>query len=76
MKFNYLNDLNRLRTAPCLNKTESLMMRNQIDKKILNSDWITIGIMANRLTNQIVVYSKILFKLHRATGDLCAKRSA
>ena len=46
MKINDLEDLNRLRSAPFLNKDESLKILNQIDKKILNSDWITIGIMA------------------------------
>jgi len=46
MKINDLADLNSLRSAPFLNKVESLRILNQIDKKILNSDWITIGIMA------------------------------
>ena len=44
---NDLRDLNSLRTAPILNKFETLRILNQIDMKILNSDWITIGIMAN-----------------------------
>ena len=46
MKINDLADFNNLRTAPLLNETESLLILNQIDKKILDSDWITIGIMA------------------------------
>ena len=46
MKMNDLADFNSLRSAPFLNKTETLRILNQIDKKILNSDWITIGIMA------------------------------
>ena len=46
MKINDLADFNRLRSAPFLNKAESLKILNQIDKKILKSDWITIGIMA------------------------------
>ena len=46
MKINNLLDLNNLRSAPFLNKNDSLRILNQIDKKILNSDWITIGIMA------------------------------
>ena len=46
MTINNLVDLNNLRTAPFLNKNESLRILNQIDKKILKSDWITIGIMA------------------------------
>jgi len=47
MKINELKDLNSLRSAPVLNKNESLSMLNKIDEKILNSDWITIGIMAS-----------------------------
>ena len=46
MKINDLTDLNSLRSAPNLNKIESLNILNQIEKKILDSDWITIGIMA------------------------------
>ena len=46
MKINDLKDLNSLRSAPFLNKTSSLRILDQIDKKIFNSDWITIGIMA------------------------------
>ena len=46
MKINDLADFDNLRSAPFLNKTDSLRILNQIDKKILNSDWITIGIMA------------------------------
>ena len=46
MKINNLVDLNNLRSAPFLNKNESIRILNQIDKKILSSDWITIGIMA------------------------------
>ena len=46
MKINDLADLDSLRSAPFLNKSESLRILNQIDKKVLNSDWITIGIMA------------------------------
>ena len=46
MSINNLGDLNHLRSAPILNKTDSLRILNQIDDKISNSDWITIGIMA------------------------------
>ena len=47
MKINDLTDLNSLKSAPVLNKIESRKLINQIDKKIMNSDWITIGIMAH-----------------------------
>ena len=47
MKINNLKDFNSLRTAPFLNKVDSKNILSQIDKKILDSDWITIGIMAH-----------------------------
>ena len=46
-QINDLKDLNTLRTAPILKNNESSILLNQIDKKILNSDWVTIGIMAH-----------------------------
>ena len=46
MNINNLRDLNSLRSAPILSSRESLRILNQIDDKICNSDWITIGIMA------------------------------
>ena len=47
MKINDLADFNSLRSAPSLNKNETIRILYLIDEKILNSDWITIGIMAN-----------------------------
>ena len=46
-EINDLKDLNSLRTAPLLKDNESSKLLNQIDTKILNSDWVTIGIMAH-----------------------------
>ena len=46
MKINDLTDLNNLRSAPILNKADSLRIINQIDKKIITCEWLTIGIMA------------------------------
>ena len=46
IKINDLKDLNSLRSAPILNKTDSLRIINQINKKIIHCDWLTIGIMA------------------------------
>jgi len=69
MKINDLSDLNCLRSAPILNVTESCNILNQIDKKISNSDWITIGIMASSdkeakeaLNSIIKKYNFCLFK--------------
>ena len=46
-EINDLKDLNSLRTAPILKDNESSKLLMQIDAKILNSDWVTIGIMAH-----------------------------
>ena len=83
MKIYDLADLNNLRTAPFLNKTESLRILNQIDKKILNSDWITIGIMAKSdedakeaLNSIIKKYNYKSFKIFdqiRAKGNVFLK---
>ena len=47
MTINNLNELNHLRSAPYLDEFESEVILKQINSKIINSDWITIGIMAN-----------------------------
>ena len=60
MKINHLKDLNSLRSAPILSKTESLKIINQIDKKIINSDWITIGIMAHSDVEAIEALNSII----------------
>ena len=83
MKINDLTDLNSLRSAPLLNKTESIKVLNQIDKKILNSDWITIGIMAKsdedakEALNSIIVKYKYKnfknFEQINATGNVFLK---
>ena len=83
MKINDLKDLNSLRSAPLLNKGESITILNQIDKKILNSDWITIGIMAKSdedakeaLNSIIKKYNYKSFKIFdqiRAKGNVFLK---
>lgn len=60
MKINDLKDLNSLRSAPVLSTTESLKIINQIDKKIINSDWITIGIMAHSDIEAIEALNSII----------------
>ena len=47
MKINDLTDLNSLRSAPILNKADSIRIINLLDEKIINCDWLTIGIMAH-----------------------------
>ena len=46
MSITNLNELNQLRSAPFLDKSESEDILSQINIKIKDSDWITIGIMA------------------------------
>ena len=46
MQINELNDLNKYKTAPILDFNQSQKLSNELDTKIVKSDWITIGIMA------------------------------
>ena len=47
MEINNLVDLNSLRSAPQLSKSQIKALLKELDTKILNSDWITVGIMAS-----------------------------
>lgn len=83
MTINNLDEFNHLRTAPFLDEFESEVILNQINNKIINSDWITIGIMANSdkdakkaLTSIIKKYNfKFLknFNKIRAPGNVFLK---
>ncbi len=46
MEINNLVDLNRHRSAPQLSKGQIKKLFEELETYILNSDWITIGIMA------------------------------
>ena len=46
MEINKLVDLNSLRTAPQLSNSQVKKLLLELESKILNADWITIGIMA------------------------------
>ena len=46
MEINNLVDLNSLRTAPHLNNNQVKKLLEELEVKIFNADWITIGIMA------------------------------
>jgi hypothetical protein len=46
MEINKLVDLNSLRTAPLLSKSQVKKLLEELETYILNADWITIGIMA------------------------------
>ena len=47
MGINYLVDLNSLRSAPKLSKRQIKKLLEEIEVNIINSDWITVGIMAH-----------------------------
>ena len=46
MEINKLVDLNNLRTAPQLIKSQEKKVIEELEVNIFNADWITIGIMA------------------------------
>jgi len=46
MEVNKLVDLNNLRTAPKLSCGQEKKLLEELETNILNTDWITIGIMA------------------------------
>jgi len=46
MEVNKLVDLNNLRTAPKLSNRQEKKLLEELEENILNTDWITIGIMA------------------------------
>ncbi len=49
LKICKLEDLDKLRSAPTLNKNQSIILLNELRNLVKNSDWITIGIMAPSL---------------------------
>ena len=46
MEINKLVDLNNFRTAPQLSNIQEKKLLEELESNILNTDWITIGIMA------------------------------
>ena len=69
MEIKKLADLNKYKTAPVLNSFQSQQLSTELDSKIKNSDWLTIGVMAKSdveakiaLRTIIQKYSFINFK--------------
>ena len=54
-----LEDLNKLRSAPKLNKNQSKELLNEVTCIIRKSDWITIGVMSPSLKKGINAVRKI-----------------
>ena len=46
MEINNLGDLNLLKSAPELSNSRIKKLLNELEPKIFNADWITVGIMA------------------------------
>ena len=46
MEINQLADLNKYKTAPILDPSQSKKLSEELDSKIVDSDWLTIGVMA------------------------------
>ena len=47
MNINSLVDLNSLRSAPQLSKNQKKKLLEELESNLINSDWMTIGIMAS-----------------------------
>tara|TARA_B100000674_G_scaffold418479_1_gene368958 strand:- start:184 stop:573 length:390 start_codon:yes stop_codon:yes gene_type:complete len=69
MQINQLADLNRYKTAPALDYYQSQKLSAELDSRIEDSDWLTIGVMAKSdveakiaLKTIIQKYSFIKFK--------------
>mgnify|MGYP001284715033 CR=1 FL=1 len=69
MHINELNDLNRYKIAPKLDLDQSQKLAIELDMRIMDSDWLTIGVMArsdieakNAFRTIIQKYSLISFK--------------
>ena len=46
MEIKYLVDLNSFRSAPKLSNIQTKKLLEELEPKIINADWITVGIMA------------------------------
>ena len=69
MEINYLVDLNSFRSAPKLSNIQTKKLLEELQTYILNSDWITVGIMASNDSQAVKAlkaisrkYSSIKFK--------------
>ena len=54
-----LEDLDKLRSAPKLNKNQSEILLNQLENIIYNSEWVTIGVMSPSFKKGINAIRKI-----------------
>ena len=83
MQIKNLIDLNRFKSAPNLNNFQKEKLLGELESKILEADWITVGIMAltdyeaiNALKSISNKYSKIHFNFTdslQASGNVFLK---
>ena len=76
MQINKLSDLNKYKTAPLLDLSQSKKLAKELDIKIGKSDWITIGVMAKsdmeaKIALQTII-QKYSFKNFKDFKDLKA----
>ena len=76
MIINELIDLNKYKTAPELNFNQFQKLSKELDLKIMNSDWLTIGVMAKSDDEAKIALKTIIqkysFTSFRDFGDLKA----
>ena len=64
MQINQLIDLNQYKTAPILDFNQSQKLSKELDLRIVNSDWLTIGIMAKSdIEAKNTLRTMILFRI-------------
>ena len=54
-----LEDLNKLRSAPRLNKKQSEILFHQVENIIYKTDWVTIGVMSPTIEKGINAVRRI-----------------
>ena len=62
MLINELVDLNRFKSAPILDLSQSQKLSEELDMKILDSDWLTIGVMAKSDVEAKLAFKTIIQK--------------
>ena len=62
MQINRLADLNQYKTAPILDSSQSQKLSEQLESKIENSDWLTVGVMAKSDTEAKIALTTIIQK--------------
>ena len=62
MQINELVDLNKYKTAPLLNLSQHQKLSLELETKILNSDWLTIGVMAKSDVEAKIALKSIIQK--------------